>query len=407
MLHEHLTQKLDAIAQQHLTRVLRTAESPTSPHQIVRSTNGVGQQRLMFCSNDYLGLASHPRIAEALAEGAQIWAGGSGASHLISGHTLAHERLEDRLASWFAPHIPQARVLSFSTGYMANLAVTSALGDSEAEFFSDELNHASLIDGMRLAKAPVQRYAHANVAELRKLLASSTAKIKLIVSDTIFSMDGDMGPLPELLQLAQEHDAWLVLDDAHGFGVLGERGRGALEHFGLCSERIILVGTLGKAAGLSGAFVAAHERVIAYLMQAARTYIFTTASLPAVCHALLASLDLIEGDVGQQRRRHLLALQHQLRKGLGELLDRHAHWGWQLTLSSTPVQPLIVGSNDATMVLSSELETAGLRVPGIRPPTVPVGQARLRITLCATHTASDIDRLLDAVEAAVQRMEGA
>jgi len=151
MLHEHLTQKLDAIAQQHLTRVLRTAESPTSPHQIVRSTNGVGQQRLMFCSNDYLGLASHPRIAEALAEGAQIWAGGSGASHLISGHTLAHERLEDRLASWFAPHIPQARVLSFSTGYMANLAVTSALGDSEAEFFSDELNHASLIDGMRLA----------------------------------------------------------------------------------------------------------------------------------------------------------------------------------------------------------------------------------------------------------------
>lgn len=407
MLHEHLKKKLDTIAERHLTRVLRTAESPTSPHQTVRSADGVGQDRLMFCSNDYLGLASHPRIAEALAEGARIWAGGSGASHLISGHTLAHERLETRLVSWFSPHIAQARVLSFSTGYMANLAVTTALGDSEAEFFSDELNHASLIDGMRLAKAPVQRYAHANVAELNDVLASSKAKIKLIVSDTIFSMDGDIGPLPELLKLAEAHDAWLIFDDAHGFGVLGELGRGALEHFGLSSERIILVGTLGKAAGLSGAFVAAHERVIEYLKQAARTYIFTTASLPAVSHALLTSLELIEGKVGQQRRRHLLALQHQLRTGLADLLERHAHLGWQLTDSPTPVQPLIIGSNDATMILSSELETAGLRVPGIRPPTVPAGQARLRITLCATHTASDIDRLLQAVEAAAQRLEGA
>lgn len=405
MLLEHLTKKLDAIAEQHLTRVLRAAESPTSPHQNVRIADGVGQQRLMFCSNDYLGLACHPRIAEALAEGAQIWAGGSGASHLISGHTLAHEQLENRLACWFSPHIPRARVLSFSTGYMANLAVTTALGDSEAEFFSDELNHASLIDGMRLAKAPIRRYSHCNVAELRNLLMISTAKVKLIVSDTIFSMDGDIGPLPELLQLAQEHDAWLILDDAHGFGVLGELGRGALEHFNLSSERIILVGTLGKSAGLSGAFVAAHERVIEYLIQVARTYIFTTASLPAVSHAMLTSLDLIEGEVGQQRRRQLLELQNQLREGLTNLLDRHANLGWHLTHSPTPVQPLIVGSNDVTMILSSELEKAGLRVPGIRPPTVPEGQARLRITLCATHTASDIDRLLQSLQAAARYME--
>lgn len=405
MLHEHLKKKLEFIADKQLTRVLRAAESPTSPHQTVRSPEGVGQKRLMFCSNDYLGLASHPRIANALSEGAQIWAGGSGASHLISGHTLAHERLEYRLADWFSPYIPQARALSFSTGYMANLAITTALGDSEAEFLSDELNHASLIDGMRLAKAPIQRYAHTNMAELRNLLIASTAKIKLIVSDTIFSMDGDIGPLPELLRLAEEHDAWLILDDAHGFGVLGELGRGALEHFGLSSERIVLIGTLGKAAGLSGAFVIAHEQIIQYLIQVARTYIFTTASLPAVSHALITSLDLIEGEVGKSRRKHLLKLQHQLREGLTSLIDQHTSLGWQLTNSPSPIQPLIIGSNHATMKLSSELETNGLRVPGIRPPTVPIDQARLRITLCATHTDTDIDRLLQALEVAAQQLE--
>lgn len=405
MLHEHLKKKLDAISEQHLTRVLRAAESPTSPHQTVRNIDGVGQERLMFCSNDYLGLASHPQIGEALAEGARIWAGGSGSSHLISGHTLAHEHLENRLTEWFSPFIPHARVLSFSTGYMANLAVITALGDSEAEFFSDELNHASLIDGMRLSKASVQCFTHVNVSELREHLISSTAKIKIIVSDTVFSMDGDIGPLPELLRLADEHDAWLVLDDAHGFGVLGHLGRGALEHFGLRSDRIILIGTLGKAAGLSGAFVAAHERVIQYLIQSARTYIFTTASLPAVSHALLTSLDLIEGEVGRTRREHLLTLQNQLRVGLTNLINSHASLGWKLSNSSTPVQPLIVGSNDAAVILATELECAGLRVPGIRPPTVPVGQARLRITLCATHTESDINRFLGALEITANRLE--
>ena len=405
MLLDHLQNKLDAIAAQDQTRVLRAAESPTSPHQTVRGRDGLGRERLMFCANDYLGLAAHPRIAQALTTGAQIWAGGSGASHLISGHTLAHERLENRLADWFAPHIPQARVLGFSTGYMANLAVTTTLGDADAEFFSDELNHASLIDGMRLAKAPVQRFAHANMAALRALLVASTAKIKLIVSDTVFSMDGDLGPISELLRLAEEHDAWLILDDAHGFGVLGQFGRGTLEHFGLSSERLIVVGTLGKAAGLSGAFVAAHERVIQYLLQAARTYIFTTASLPSVSHALLTSLDLIENEEGQQRREHLLALQRQLREGLTRILKDRTHLGWRLADSSTPIQPLVVGANVVAMALAAQLEAAGFRVPGIRPPTVPVGQARLRITLCATHTTSDVDRLLQAIETAAQRME--
>lgn len=397
MLLDHLRHKLDAIAATHQTRALRAAASPTAPHQTVRDAAGVGHARLMFCSNDYLGLAAHPCIADALSEGARLWAGGAGASHLISGHTLAHERLETTLADWFRPYIPRARSLSFSTGYLANLAVTTTLGDSDAEFFSDELNHASLIDGMRLARAPVRRYSHANLSALRGLLAASTAQIKLIVSDTVFSMDGDIGPLPDMLRLAEEFDAWLILDDAHGFGVLGNKGRGALEHFGLCSERIILVGTLGKAAGLSGAFVVAHERIIEYLLQRARTYIFTTASLPAVNHALLTSLALIDSEVGQARRANLLALRRQLREGVEALLARHPQLGWRLADSPTPVQPLIVGGNDTVMALAAQLEQAGLRVPGIRPPTVPAGQARLRITLCATHTTADVDRLLNAL----------
>lgn len=404
LLIKHLDAKLEVIASQQLTRKLFVAESPTAPHQSVQDAQGIPQERLMFCSNDYLGLASRPEVTTALTQGVQRWAGGSGASHLISGHTLAHERLESRLKTSFASYIPHVRVLSFCTGYMANMAVTTSLGDAEAEFFSDALNHASLIDGMRLAKAPIRRFAHADTTQLAELLKSSTAKIKLIVSDTLFSMDGDLGPLPELLKLAQEYDAWLILDDAHGFGVLGQYGRGALEHFDLQSERIILIGTLGKAAGLSGAFVVAHERIIEYMLQSARAYIFTTASLPAVSYALLTSIDLIESELGRQLRTNLLALQRQLRKGLQAMLTRYPELGWQLTDSNTPVQPLIVRDNHSAMALAAHLDRTGIRVPGIRPPTVPLGQARLRITLCATHTASDVDRLLAALEEAAKNM---
>lgn len=401
MLLDHLNHQLAAIAARHQTRSLRMAHSPTGPRQRVRDAQaspGDERELLMFCSNDYLGLAGHPALAQALAEGAAHWAGGSGASHLISGHTAAHEALEATLASWYAPHIPQARCLTFSTGYMANLAVTTALGDAEAEFFSDALNHASLIDGMRLAKAPVQRYPHADLATLAAQLAASTARIKLIVTDGVFSMDGDIAPLPALLRLAEAHDAWLVVDDAHGFGVLGERGRGVLEHFGLCSERLILVGTLGKAAGLAGAFVVAHATIAQYLLQAARTYIFTTASLPAVAHALCTSLALIEGAEGQARRQQLQALQARLRAGVQALMARRPDLGWRLADSDTPVQPLIVGDNAAVMALAARLDAAGLRVPGIRPPTVPEGEARLRITLCASHTEADVDALLHALQ---------
>ena len=218
------------------------------------------------------------------------------------------------------------------------------------------------------------------------------------MTDGVFSMDGDIAPLPALLRLAEAHDAWLVVDDAHGFGVLGERGRGVLEHFGLCSERLILVGTLGKAAGLAGAFVVAHATIAQYLLQAARTYIFTTASLPAVAHALCTSLALIEGAEGQARRQQLQALQARLRAGVQALMARRPDLGWRLADSDTPVQPLIVGDNAAVMALAARLDAAGLRVPGIRPPTVPEGEARLRITLCASHTEADVDALLHALQ---------
>lgn len=399
---DHLSAKLGAISAQSLKRSLRRADTGTAPRQTVN-----GRELLMFCSNDYLGLAAEPAIADALADGARRWGGGSGASPLVSGHSAAHEAVTDTLARWYAPHIPEARAIGFCTGYMANLAVVTALGDEHTEIFSEQLNHASLIDAARLAKATVTRYGHADVTGLRALLAASTAKVKLIVTDAVFSMDGDLAPVPALLALANEFDAWLVVDDAHGFGVLGERGRGTLEHFGLNSERLILVGTLGKAAGLAGAFVAAHATIVEYLLQAARNFIFSTASPPAVEHALLTSFALIEGPLGAQRRANLVARQAQLRDGLLALIDRHPRLGWQLTDAATPIQPLIVGGNAEVMALAAALEAAGLRVPGIRPPTVAAGTARLRITLCGTHTAADVNALLTALERAAAAQEQA
>jgi 8-amino-7-oxononanoate synthase len=397
---DHLSAKLAALAAQSLTRTLRTADNGTAPRQRIN-----GRPLLMFCSNDYLGLAAEPAIAEAIAEGARLWGGGSGASPLVSGHSAAHAAVTDTLARWYAPHIPQARAIGFCTGYMANLAVVTALGDEHTEIFSEQLNHASLIDAARLAKAKITRYGHADVAGLRKLLAASTAKVKLIVTDAVFSMDGDLAPLPALLALAEEFDAWLIVDDAHGFGVLGERGRGSLEHFSLNSQRLILVGTLGKAAGLSGAFVAAHATVVEYLLQSARNFIFSTASPPAIEHALLTSFELIDGPLGAARRANLVALQSRLRDGLMALIDHHPRLGWSLIDAATPIQPLIVGGNAEVMALAAALESAGLRVPGIHPPTVAAGTARLRITLCGTHTAADVDELLAALDRAAAAQE--
>ena len=390
---QHEIATLDA---QTLRRRRLIAETPCAPEQRLTLPGAAAPRTLLaFGSNDYLGLAAHPALAAALAEGAARYGVGSGGSHLILGHSRAHAQLEERLAGWTAPHIPEARSLFFCTGYMANLAVLSALGGAEAVIFSETLNHASLIDGARLAKARVERYPHCDLQALDAQLAACDAAVKLIVSDAVFSMDGNIAPVAGLLALAERHDAWLVLDDAHGFGVLGARGHGVLEEAGLRSERLVLVGTLGKAAGVSGAFVAAHRTVIDYLVQRARPYIFTTAAPPAIAHALLVSLDLIEGDEGARRRGQLHARIAQLRAGLQGMLP--AGGGAWLAESPTAIQPLIVGDNARAMQLSAQLDALGLRVGAIRPPTVPAGTARLRIALSASHGEDDVARLVDAL----------
>ncbi|MDM0070001.1 8-amino-7-oxononanoate synthase [Variovorax sp. J31P207] len=404
MLIEHLNHRLREVESQVLCRERRTAESPCAPRQQV-TVAGMGQgaatrSMLAFCSNDYLGLANHPALIEAIAEGARRFGVGSGASHLISGHSRAHALLEDELARWMSRSIPQARVLTFCTGYMANLALLTALGDGNATIIADRLNHASLVDGALLARARLQRYPHGRLDLLKSHLSRCDTPIKLIVSDAVFSMDGDLADLPALLALADAHDAWLVIDDAHGFGVLGERGGGSLSHFGLRSERLIYMGTLGKAAGLGGAFVAAHPTVIDWLVQSARSYIYTTAAPPAIAHALCASLRLIEGEEGEARRARLRQLIGMLRDRLTTLIQRFSHLGWRLTDSATAIQSLIVGDNAAALALASSLDAQDLWVPAIRPPTVPTGTARLRITLSAAHTSQDVQILADALSRA-------
>lgn len=381
-----LDRKLKALDEQSLTRRRRVVETPSAPRLVVD-----GRPMLAFCSNDYLGLAAHPLVIEALREGASLYGAGSGASHLISGHTRAHDLLEERLADFLSPHLESARALSFCTGYMANLAMLTALGaDADAEIFSESLNHASLIDGARLARASVKVYPHADLDALTALLEGSRAGTKLVVTDSVFSMDGDLAPLPQMLALCEQHGAWLVIDDAHGFGTLGQHGRGALEHFGLRSPNLIYMGTLGKAAGVGGAFVAAHASVIELMIQRARPYIFTTAAPPALPHALLTALDIIGGDEGGQRRAHLQALIAQLD---GELrLSR-----WQRPVSTTAIQPVIIGRNDEAMRVGAGLYQRGLWVAAIRPPTVPVDTARLRITLSAAHTRDEVAQLAAAL----------
>jgi len=378
--------KLAALEQQSLTRRRRIADTACAPEQLVD-----GRPMLAFCSNDYLGLANHPRVVEALREGASQYGAGSGASHLISGHGRAHAVLEERLAAFVAPHLEDARALYFSTGYMANLAVLTALGaEPDAMIFSEALNHASLIDGARLARAAVTVYPHGDVDALAAQLEASSAATKIVVTDSVFSMDGDIAPLPALLALCERHGAWLVVDDAHGFGVLGQSGRGALEHCALRSPNLVYVGTLGKAAGVSGAFVAAHASVIALLVQRARPYIYTTASPPALAHALLTSLDIIADEEGARLRAHLAALIERLDASLQ--LTR-----WQRPVSHTPIQPIVIGANDEALRVAASLHAQGLWVPAIRPPTVPANTARLRVTLSAAHTLEQVDRLGGAI----------
>ena len=382
---QKLEQQLAVLESKQLRRVRRISETPCAPQLQVD-----GNAMLAFCSNDYLGLAAHPRVVEALQEGVRLYGAGSGASHMISGHSRAHAQLEERLAAMAAPYLESARALYFCTGYMANLAVLSALGAKDAAIFSEELNHASLIDGARLSRATVQVYPHGDLTALEAMLMASQAETKLVVTDSVFSMDGAIAPLPALLALCERHGAWLMVDDAHGFGVLGQQGHGVLEHFALHSPNLVYVGTLGKAAGVGGAFVAAHATVIEWLIQRARPYIYTTAAPPALAHALLTSLDIICGSEGVELRTHLQSLTAEWRAALH--LQR-----WQLLHSATPIQPIVIGANQPTLDAAAALRTQALWVAAIRPPTVPADSARLRVTLSAAHSSAQVAQLAQAI----------
>ncbi|MEY4592629.1 MAG: hypothetical protein RIR18_1524 [Pseudomonadota bacterium] len=383
-LHTLLSESLAQLASSGLARRRHKLESSCGRTVIVD-----GRSLLNFASNDYLGLANHPDIAQAIAHGATHWGAGSGASHLVSGHLVPHDELEQNIARFVG--FPSA--LTFSTGYLANLAVTPTLAGRGTAIFADKLNHASLIDAMQLAKAngaKVQRYPHKDVQTLERQLSNSTAGTKLIVTDSVFSMDGDLAPLPALLELAEQFDAWLIIDDAHGFGVLGPQGEGALAHFGLLpSHRVLLMGTLGKAAGVAGAFVAGSELAIEYLLQKGRSYIFTTAAPPSIACGLTTSLKLIE--TGTPLRANLFANIKNLQEGL----RGSPH---HLLPSPTAIQPLIIGENQAALTLSNALWEQGIWVPAIRPPTVPAGTARLRISISAAHTEADIQQLVTALK---------
>jgi 8-amino-7-oxononanoate synthase len=375
----HLQTELDERAAHGLLRKRRTLDTPQSPHIVVD-----GRPYLAFCSNDYLGLASHPQLIAALQQGAQQWGVGAGAAHLVSGHFAPHHQLEEQLAAF----VGKPAGLLFSTGYMANLGVVQALVGKGDTVLADKLNHASLNDAMLLSRAETKRYRHGDMAQLAQLLGQTKSGRKLVITDAVFSMDGDMAPLRELLALCKQHDARLYVDDAHGFGVLGEHGRGSLSHFGIASKRIIYMATLGKAAGVSGAFVAAEQAVIDTLVNHAHSYVYTTATPPALSVALSQSLQQIAQ--GDALRTHLKGLITQLLNGLSDL-------PWQLMPSDTAIQPLLIGDNHRALKLSEGLRERGIWVAAIRPPTVPQGTARLRITLSAAHSEADVTQLIGAL----------
>lgn len=371
--------ELEELAQAGLYRRLRPLKVEGS---VAHTESGPLQ---IFCSNDYLGLAQDPRVVEAFTRAAADHGVGSGAAHLVSGHRHEHQRLEEELAEFLG----RERALLFSTGYLANLGVIDALCGEGDAVFEDKLNHASLLDGARLSGARLVRYAHGDCEHLAQRLVQTDARRRLIVTDGVFSMDGDIAPLRRLAEVARAHEAMLMVDDAHGIGVLGAAGAGSVAHVGLASREVpVLVGTLGKAFGSFGAFVAGDSALIDWLVQRARTFIYTTALPPAVAAASRASLSIIRSEPA--RRERLCALISRFRAGVTEL-------GLPLLASETPIQPLLVGEAEAALALSSALERRGFLVTAIRPPTVPRNTARLRVTLSAAHTEAQVDALLSAL----------
>lgn len=381
-----LQQELDKRQAQGLMRQRRLLDSPQAEHIVANN-----QHFLSFCSNDYLGLANHPALIATMQQAAGESGVGSGASNLITGHHRYHDSLEKQLAQF----VQMPAALLFSTGYMANIGVLGALAGREDAIFADKLNHACLNDGGYYSLAEFHRFAHNDVAALEALLKASTAKRKLIAVDAVFSMDGDLAPLTEYLALCEQYDAYLYVDDAHGFGVLGAHGQGSLKHLNLQSPRLIMMATLGKAAGVAGAFVAGEQVVIDYLIQTAKSYVYSTPAPPALSATLSASVKLIEQ--GDALRTHLQALITTLKTHLK--VTR-----WQLMPSFTAVQPLLVGSNQDALALSEHLQGLGILVPAIRPPTVPVNTARLRISLSAAHSVEDVIKLAAAINAAEQEL---
>ncbi|MEN2506441.1 8-amino-7-oxononanoate synthase [Stutzerimonas stutzeri] len=361
----------------HLYRQRPLLETPQQPEVMVD-----GEQLLAFCSNDYLGLASHPEVIRAMQQGAERWGVGGGASHLVMGHSTPHHQLEEALADFTG----RPRALLFSTGYMANLAAVTALVGQGDTVLEDRINHASLLDAGLLSGARFSRYLHNDADSLAKRLDKATGDT-LVVTDGVFSMDGDLADLPALCATAKTRGAWVMVDDAHGFGPLGKTGGGIVEHFGLGIDDVpVLVGTLGKAFGTAGAFVAGSEELIETLIQFARPYIYTTSQPPAVACATLKSLELLRAE--SWRRDHLNSLITRFRQGAAEI-------GLTLMDSPTPIQPILVGSSERALKLSAALRERGVLVGAIRPPTVPAGSARLRVTFSASHSAAQVERLLD------------
>ena len=379
-----LAQQLQQRRQQQLYRTRLVVETPQGVH-----THIDGKDYLTFCSNDYLGLANHPDIVDAFHKGLDDFGAGSGAAHLITGHSRAHHALEEELAAF----LQRPRALLFSTGYMANLGVMSALLGRGDRVFADHTNHASLLDGARLSGARLLRYRHNDVDDLEARLANAADAELLVASDGVFSMDGDIAPLPQLADIASAHAAWLMVDDAHGLGVTGPGGRGTVAQAGLDVIQVpILMGTLGKAFGTFGAFVAGSEELIETLIQQARTYIYTTAPPAALACATRAALRLVQQD--DWRRGQLQRLVQRFRQGAGQL-------GLALSESHTPIQPLITGTAAEALRLSQALREQGFLISAIRPPTVAQGQSRLRITFSAAHSEQQVDRLLAALEGLV------
>jgi len=383
-----LDEQLKQRRAQHLYRSRRELQSPQAPEVTID-----GQNFLAFCANDYLGLANHPQVVEAFVAAAKHYGVGSGASHLVCGHSTEHHALEEELAAFTG----RDRALLFSTGFMANLGVINALVGAGDSIFEDKLNHASLLDGGLSSGAKFQRFLHNDVAQLARKLAAAEAQKKLVVVDGVFSMDGDFAPVHELARTCDRHQAWLMVDDAHGFGVLGKNGGGVAEHFNLSQDQLpVLMGTLGKSFGTFGAFIAGSDALIETLIQLARTYIYTTALPPAVAAASRVSLQLLQTE--HWRREKLRVLIQRFRAGV-ELL------GLPLMASSTPIQPIMVGDAQTALAWSSQLADQGILVTAIRPPTVAAGSARLRVTLSAAHTEAQVDRLLDALSQLVRKID--